>query len=85
MPKNYIDLRINLDLEEESYEDIDGKTITERFLDDIDFEVIKLHGVEPEDLIGISETLSQRDKYQIILPNDIPSAIYDYGQEHSAS
>jgi hypothetical protein len=85
MPKNYIDLRLNLDFEEESYEDIDGKAITERFLDGIDIEVTNIFGVEPEELIGISESLSQMDKYQIILPNDIPSAIYDYGQEHSAS
>ena len=80
MPKSYIDIRLEVAFDSETY-DLDGETYEERFVDDVTPSVHKVKGLSAGDLQGIAESFAQMDRYQLMLANDITTAISDYADE----
>jgi len=72
----YIDIRLHITLEEETYEYM-GETSTFRNLADASPEIIGWQSIEDHELQGIAESLSQMDRHQLMLANDIPNEIYN--------
>lgn len=72
----YIDIRIHVTLEEETYT-YGGETYTHRYLIDASPEIIGWQSIEDHELQSIAESLSQMDRHQEMLANDIPNEIYN--------
>jgi hypothetical protein len=72
----YIDIRLHVTLEEET-DEFKGEKYTFRTLADISPEIVGWHGLEDHELQGIAESLSQMDRHQEMLANDIPNEIYN--------
>lgn len=79
MPKlidGYIDIRLHVTLEEETFSDLDGE-YTQNHLVDASPEVIGWQSIEDHELQDIAQTLSSMDRHQEMLANDIPNEIYN--------
>ncbi len=79
MPKltdGYLDIRIHVTFEEESYT-LDDEEYFQRFMIDASPEIIGWQSIEDHELQGIAETLSQMDRHQEMLCADIPNEIYN--------
>jgi len=72
----YIDIRLHITLEEETFSDLDGE-YTQNSVVDISPEVIGWQSIEDHELQSIAESLSQMDRHQEMLANDIPNEIYN--------
>lgn len=74
----YIDIRLHVTLEEETYTILDGAEVfTNRFMVDASPEIIGWHGIEDHELQGIGRTLMGQDHFQEMLDNDIPNEIFN--------
>lgn len=72
----YIDIRLHVTLETETFE-YKGETSTYRSLVDASPEIIGWQSIEDHELQGIAESLSQMDRHQEMLCNDITNEIYN--------
>jgi hypothetical protein len=79
----YIDIRLHVTLEEETFSVLDGEEYSQNFMVDASPEVIGYSGIEGHELQGIAESLSQMDRHQMMLANDIPNEIYNHEVEDS--
>jgi hypothetical protein len=73
----YIDIRLHVTLEEETFSVLDGEEYSQNFMVDASPEVIGYSGIEGHELQGIADSLSQMDRHQMMLANDIPNEIYN--------
>lgn len=76
----YIDIRLHVTLEEETFEFSTGTEIY-RSLVDASPEIIGFAEIDEDELQGIAESLSSMDRHQEMLANDIPNEIYNYPEE----
>lgn len=72
----YIDIRLHITLETETFETL-GEKYSQRYLADASPEIIGWQSIEDHELQGIAESLSQMDRHQEMLANDIPNEIYN--------
>lgn len=78
----YIVIRLHVTFEEETYTILDDDEVfTNRYMVDASPEIVGWQGIRDHELQGIAESLSQMDRHQEMLANDIPNEIYNAAPE----
>ena len=77
MTDGYIDIRLHVTFEAETWQDIDGTMRYDRAMVDASPEIINWQDIKDHELQGIAESLTQMDRHQEMLANDIPAEIYN--------